>query len=230
MEHVSGVQLHERWHTMDSHQRMLCVKSLGMMSKDMANLSFPAYGSIYFADFSAIRDTKIDIGDNFCIGPDCGTIYSNSAVGEAETYGQWNVNKGPFFRNIAMGSWMQDAAGYRIFKLTLHTVELPMTTKDYWQQSDRSKSSSPKNGKNLLSPKELEEHQKQYKDFETAQKLKLWLVESLNTNSDGWVPNEAWGLAKEANKAAFEKWLESAATSGELDEKEARALWPFHEM
>lgn len=74
------------------------------------------------------------------------------------------------------------------------------------------------------------EHQKQYAELETAQTLKLWLMDMFHTNSDGWVPNEAWESVRKANKAAFELWMESAAKSGELDAQKARALWPSEEM
>ncbi|OKL58666.1 hypothetical protein UA08_06344 [Talaromyces atroroseus] len=39
---------------------------------------------------------------------------------------------------------------------------------------------------------ELTRHAQDYEDFETVQKLKLWLKNSLHTNSDGWIPNDTW--------------------------------------
>jgi hypothetical protein len=53
------------------------------------------------------------------------------------------------------------------------------------------------------STQELQEHHKHYQAFETAQKLKLLLMTMLKTASDGSVPNEAWGSAREANQAAL---------------------------
>ena len=80
------------------------------------------------------------------------------------------------------------------------------------------------------SMEELEEHREQYEDFEAAVKMKRWLVHKLGANSDGWVPNEAWKVAREANKAAFEQWMKVARRSGEINEGKARASWPFHEF
>ncbi|OCT54230.1 hypothetical protein CLCR_00344 [Cladophialophora carrionii] len=51
MEDVSrtGVQLHEVWPTMDTHQYMLVTKNPANAVAEMANLTVPAYGSLYLA-------------------------------------------------------------------------------------------------------------------------------------------------------------------------------------
>jgi hypothetical protein len=81
------------------------------------------------------------------------------------------------------------------------------------------------------SEEELKEHSHLYKDFETAQKLKMWLIRSLNTNSDGWVPYEAWETAKDAHRAAYEEWINTARESevegGDMTPEKAEKLWPF---
>ncbi|KAI3394042.1 hypothetical protein diail_3307, partial [Diaporthe ilicicola] len=48
MEHVSGVPLQQQWPDMDGLQRLECIQNLGNLVKEMHNLEFPAYGSIYF--------------------------------------------------------------------------------------------------------------------------------------------------------------------------------------
>ncbi|BDD57421.1 hypothetical protein MAP00_002784 [Monascus purpureus] len=78
---------------------------------------------------------------------------------------------------------------------------------------------------------ELREHSQLYEDFETVQKLKMWLIDSLNTNSDGWVPNEAWDTAQDAHRAAYEEWMKTARESevqgGDLTIEKAEKPWPF---
>lgn len=79
---------------------------------------------------------------------------------------------------------------------------------------------------------ELKEHAHQhYEDFETIQKLKLFLKSSLHTNSDGWVPNDAWDAAKDAHRAAYDEWIQTARESesrGEgLSIAKADKMWPF---
>ncbi|GBF62305.1 altered inheritance of mitochondria protein 9 [Trichophyton mentagrophytes] len=77
---------------------------------------------------------------------------------------------------------------------------------------------------------ELHRHAKQYEDFETRQKLKTWLTMQLNSGSDGWVPNEIWDAAQEANRAAYAEWMESAKELGEAEgmtPDKADRLWPF---
>ncbi|KZF20387.1 hypothetical protein L228DRAFT_232990 [Xylona heveae TC161] len=78
---------------------------------------------------------------------------------------------------------------------------------------------------------ELKEHARDYEDFETVQKLKLWLKSSLNTNSDGWVPNEIWDAARVAHRAAYDEWIQTARESESCGEDltvaKADKLWPF---
>lgn len=79
---------------------------------------------------------------------------------------------------------------------------------------------------------ELAEHKRQYEDFENVHKLRVWLKMALQTTSDGWVPNEVWDAAKEANQLAYQEWMETAREAvargdeGMTMEK-AEKLWPF---
>lgn len=86
----------------------------------------------------------------------------------------------------------------------------------------------------LPTDEELVEHKKQYEDFETVQKLKTWLIHALDTNSDGWIPTDAWERSKVAHKEAFENWMQTARDAeatgdGDMTEEKARRLWPFDE-
>ncbi|KAI9036879.1 phosphotransferase family protein [Aspergillus affinis] len=79
---------------------------------------------------------------------------------------------------------------------------------------------------------ELARHSRDYEDFETVQRLKVWLMKSLDTNSDGWVPNEAWEAAREAHRAAYEQWMETAREAEERGDEnitveKADKLWPW---
>ncbi|GLA91202.1 hypothetical protein AtubIFM61612_005534 [Aspergillus tubingensis] len=83
-----------------------------------------------------------------------------------------------------------------------------------------------------LTDEEGKKHAKDYEDFEVVQGLKLWLKHSLNTNSDGWVPNEAWDVAKDAHRAAYEEWIQTAREYEDRGEdgmtvEKAESLWPF---
>ncbi|KAB8356564.1 hypothetical protein FH972_024146 [Carpinus fangiana] len=73
MKPVPGVQLQGRWESMNTHQHMLCVKALTQLTREMCQLQFPAYGSIYFNDAPIPEASKIDLGNGFCLGPYCGT-------------------------------------------------------------------------------------------------------------------------------------------------------------
>ena len=79
------------------------------------------------------------------------------------------------------------------------------------------------------SPQELTGHAKEWGDFETFQRLKLFLIRSLHFNTDGWVPPEAWEAAKDANQSAFGEWMKTVAQSEDpgMNENRGRKLWPF---
>ncbi|KAK2734624.1 hypothetical protein FQN57_001618 [Myotisia sp. PD_48] len=79
---------------------------------------------------------------------------------------------------------------------------------------------------------ELEEHAKQFEDFKTKEELKSWLRVCMQTTSDGWVPNELWDTAKEFNREAYKKWIETAqeaeaSSDGDTTVEKAERLWPF---
>ena len=78
---------------------------------------------------------------------------------------------------------------------------------------------------------ELQTHERLYADFQTAQDLKVGLMQRLRTDSDGWVPSSDWDIVKSCHDEWFEEWLqtakEAAQEDGSLTEAKARELWPF---
>ncbi|OAA40802.1 serine/threonine protein kinase [Beauveria brongniartii RCEF 3172] len=78
---------------------------------------------------------------------------------------------------------------------------------------------------------ELKEHAQNYEDFETVQRLKLWLKSALHTDSDGWVSNAQWDAARDAHRAVYDQWIETARESESDSEgltvEKADKLWPF---
>ncbi|CAK44190.1 uncharacterized protein An02g04650 [Aspergillus niger] len=83
-----------------------------------------------------------------------------------------------------------------------------------------------------LTDEERERHAREYEDFEAVQGLKLWLKDVLNTDSDGWIPNDVWDAARDAHRAAYEEWIQTARefeNRGEegMTVEKAERLWPF---
>ncbi|KAJ5457780.1 hypothetical protein N7475_009168 [Penicillium sp. IBT 31633x] len=78
---------------------------------------------------------------------------------------------------------------------------------------------------------ELKEHAKDYEVFKAVQALKLWLKDTLDTNSNGWVPNDAWDATRVVHRAAYDEWIQTAkeAESRGEDMTVAKAdkMWPF---
>jgi hypothetical protein len=50
MEHAAGVPLHQKWPTMANDQQVRCINAIYQMLKEMVDITFPAYGSLYFTD------------------------------------------------------------------------------------------------------------------------------------------------------------------------------------
>lgn len=82
-----------------------------------------------------------------------------------------------------------------------------------------------------LTEEKLKKQARDYEDFETVQKLKLWLRNSLHTNSDGLIPNDLWNTATDAHCTTYDEWIQTAREFECRDEGLTVAkpdkLWPF---
>ncbi|KAI9838643.1 MAG: hypothetical protein M1819_004957 [Sarea resinae] len=328
----------------------------------MAALSFPAYGSLYFADAPIDPGLKIFFDEEYCIGPHCGSVFSNCNPGEPDLYGGPSPNRGPckpinaerhpiycesveehirllkasqeVLERLIQEPRIRDAATPALVHADLNKRNIYVSPDDPtkitglidWQsasiepafiysnefpdfaalppvtqgngdtegtlqdpdqarlEKDRRicnqgyetcmKGRAPKlkpafildqslfrpfhycytswregipairqelmelaacwneaglDGSCPYSPTEaeLKEHARQWEDFDAVQKLKLWLMNSLGTNSDGWIPIELWDDAQEAHRAAYKTWLEAAHTDETMTEDRAERLRPF---
>ena len=101
MEHAVGVRLHDAWPTMNVVQHLQCIRKLSMVMEELAKISFPAYGSLYFNDAPIEPNAKVDFVDEFCVGPHCGTKYWDVRVGEDKFYGGQTPNRGPCKSSLA---------------------------------------------------------------------------------------------------------------------------------
>jgi hypothetical protein len=78
---------------------------------------------------------------------------------------------------------------------------------------------------------DLKQHARVYEDFEAVQALKSWLRDTLDTNSDGWIPNEDWDAAKAVHREAYDEWIQTAkeaeARGEDMTVAKADKMWPF---
>lgn len=95
MEYARGIQLHQKWQTMSMKQKIACVKAITKTTQQIAALEFPAYGSLYFADGPLNSAFTIPSAPGFCVGPHCGTRYSDCNVHDARYYAFTKPNRGP---------------------------------------------------------------------------------------------------------------------------------------
>ncbi|KAF1999205.1 hypothetical protein P154DRAFT_577142 [Amniculicola lignicola CBS 123094] len=96
MEHAPGIPLHQKWLTMDVGDRIRCIEAIYQKLKEIVDLEFPAYGSLYFANTPYITASNLALGQEFCIGPHCGAIYWDCNVGQPRYYHKSNPNQGPW--------------------------------------------------------------------------------------------------------------------------------------
>lgn len=82
---------------MAGDQRVRCINAIYRTFKEVVDLQFPNFGSLYLASSSAatpdIKQQPLD--EEFCIGPYCGTRYWDCGVGESRNYHGIVPNRGP---------------------------------------------------------------------------------------------------------------------------------------
>lgn len=77
MEKIRGVPLFEAWEAMDTLGRYKIIDQVVQMEKELASISFPAYGNLYLRDSLPAMFQQYPLPPNldpeglFCIGPSC---------------------------------------------------------------------------------------------------------------------------------------------------------------
>lgn len=95
MEHATGVSLHEKWPNMTVTEQLRCIAAISQKMKELADLDFPAYGSLYFADTPLVATQKLPLDQKFSIGPHCGATYWNCNVEQPRYFHDVKPNQGP---------------------------------------------------------------------------------------------------------------------------------------
>lgn len=95
MEHVEGVQLAQVWSMMTGDQRIRCIGTIFQHLKQVANMTFPAYGSLYYANIPLESSCKIPLDQDYCIGPHCGAMYWGCRPSEPRYYQNVGSHHGP---------------------------------------------------------------------------------------------------------------------------------------
>lgn len=67
----------------------------------MVDITFPAYGSLYFADAPLESASKKTLSQGFCIGPHCRAMYWDCNVGESR-YSKPSIMRYPYNAIIAI--------------------------------------------------------------------------------------------------------------------------------
>ena len=95
MEHAPGVSLQDKWPHMDVSDQTKCIKSIFDKLKEVNDLAFTVYGSLYFAGTAYLPPSQPSSDPQFCIGPHFGTRYWNCNAGQPRFYHDAAPNQGP---------------------------------------------------------------------------------------------------------------------------------------
>lgn len=85
MEKAPGVQLFKVWDEITEADRLELIKNVTRLEHELANIRFPAYGSLYFrhsiskASEQVSLDSSVDPKGLFCVGPACGPVWTDGA-------------------------------------------------------------------------------------------------------------------------------------------------------
>ncbi|PWY82158.1 phosphotransferase enzyme family protein [Aspergillus heteromorphus CBS 117.55] len=116
MAHADGVPLSHKWPAMAGDQRVKCIDAIYNTMKEVIDLHFPVYGSIYLTHSLPISDPResFQLDEDFCIGPHCGTRYWDCNVGDERYYHKVNPNHGPWSNLSTYSDGLIDAGLSRL--------------------------------------------------------------------------------------------------------------------
>ncbi|KAH0386241.1 hypothetical protein KCU92_g2881, partial [Aureobasidium melanogenum] len=118
MEHATGVSLHDIWSKLRGDWKKKCVKAICRQLTKTTQLCFPAYGSLYLSDTSSVPSScKIQIGNNFCIEPQCGPIEQDLYAREPFIPGSGPWTSMPEFANGVVRLGMEGVANRHRFSV-----------------------------------------------------------------------------------------------------------------
>ncbi|KFY67899.1 hypothetical protein V496_01348 [Pseudogymnoascus sp. VKM F-4515 (FW-2607)] len=103
-----------KWPTMAIDQQINCIDAIYRKLKEVVDIKFPAYGSVYFADISLDSASKQPLNQSFSIGPHCGSRYWDCNVGESIYHHNTKPNRGPWDDITAYSNGLIDAGVSRV--------------------------------------------------------------------------------------------------------------------
>ena len=96
VEHCRGIQLSEMSTDPSSSAQIRCIESVTRYIQQMTDLEFPACGSLYLGNSSALINVPSTAMDElFAVGPHCGARYWDCNVDDTRYYDSYQPNRGP---------------------------------------------------------------------------------------------------------------------------------------
>ncbi|KAF2768397.1 hypothetical protein EJ03DRAFT_352297 [Teratosphaeria nubilosa] len=96
LEAMPGVPLKDVWHKMTASQHVACIRSIGGLCKQLCQLSFSAYGSLYFYTEAPAGAVRLD--DKFCIGPLCAPQHWGCSIDSPKHARSPHARQGPWHK------------------------------------------------------------------------------------------------------------------------------------
>jgi hypothetical protein len=85
MQEARGVLLSDKWPLMTGPERVSCIAAIFQNMKQLQDLEFPGYGSIYNADKHLLGSKKFELQSGFFLSQHCGNRYWDSGSADSKT-------------------------------------------------------------------------------------------------------------------------------------------------
>ena len=95
MTWASGAHMLDQWPTILAPDRIKCIGSIFESLREAFRLDFSAYGNLYFEDAPIASNSKIPIGDGFCLGPACSTRFWDYTIENERPDINLRLKRGP---------------------------------------------------------------------------------------------------------------------------------------
>ncbi|OQU96388.1 hypothetical protein CLAIMM_02473 [Cladophialophora immunda] len=83
-------------------------------------------------------------------------------------------------------------------------------------------------------PEKLSAHEREYRYFVAAQRLRRQVADHLAISADGWVPEDAWGAEQLQHRQLYSNVVQAITSTEDPDhdapiksERELKAIWRF---
>ncbi|KAJ8610900.1 hypothetical protein MRB53_038288 [Persea americana] len=114
MAHAIGNPLHQQWQSMTAEDKLRFMDNVARHCKEMTDLEFPAYGSLYLSSNCVDTTQFIPFNNEVYMGPHCGATFWDCSIVQPRFYHNAAPNRGPWLDLVAYANGLVDAGISRL--------------------------------------------------------------------------------------------------------------------